>query len=152
MRLTYPQNHFMIRNSISSCFKDGICSYYLDFTNRIIWTISMLAVCILWQDTFHNCITKRISLLLTRGMVRLVVIDSIAALFRCEFGVSDSVRKARYLQMFGAQLHNLSTRFRTPIMCINQVWHQHCFSFHRDHLINGWGRQNLCMQVSWCCI
>ncbi|KFP19423.1 DNA repair protein XRCC3 isoform X1 [Egretta garzetta] len=72
-------------------------------------------------DTFHNCITKRISLLLTRGMVRLVVIDSIAALFRCEFGVSDSVRKARYLQMFGAQLHNLSTRFRTPIMCINQV-------------------------------
>ncbi|NXI63147.1 XRCC3 protein, partial [Anseranas semipalmata] len=72
-------------------------------------------------DTFHNCITKRISLLLTRGMVRLVVIDSIAALFRCEFGASDSVLKARYLQMFGAQLHSLSTRFRTPIMCINQV-------------------------------
>ncbi|NXN57862.1 XRCC3 protein, partial [Rynchops niger] len=72
-------------------------------------------------DTFHNCITKRISLLLARGMVRLVVIDSIAALFRCEFGVSDSVLKARYLQTFGAQLHSLSTRFRTPIMCINQV-------------------------------
>ncbi|KAM6335618.1 DNA repair protein XRCC3 isoform 2-T2 [Podargus strigoides] len=72
-------------------------------------------------DTFHNCITKRISLLLTRGMVRLVVIDSIAALFRCEFGVSDSVMKAQYLQTFGAQLHSLSTRFRTPIMCINQV-------------------------------
>ncbi|KFP90935.1 PREDICTED: DNA repair protein XRCC3 [Apaloderma vittatum] len=72
-------------------------------------------------DTFHNCITKRISLLLTRGMVRLVVIDSIAALFRCEFGASDSVMKARYLQTFGAQLHSLSTKFRTPIMCINQV-------------------------------
>ncbi|NXX45641.1 XRCC3 protein, partial [Tricholaema leucomelas] len=73
-------------------------------------------------DAFHNCITKRISLLLTRGMVRLVVIDSIAALFRCEFGVSDSVMKARYLQTFGAQLHSLSTKFRTPIMCINQVF------------------------------
>ncbi|XP_068016339.1 DNA repair protein XRCC3 isoform X1 [Melanerpes formicivorus] len=72
-------------------------------------------------DAFHNCITKRISLLLTRGMVRLVVIDSIAALFRCEFGVSESVTKARYLQTFGAQLHSLSTKFRTPIMCINQV-------------------------------
>ncbi|NWX96565.1 XRCC3 protein, partial [Nothoprocta ornata] len=78
-------------------------------------------------DTFHKCITKRVSLLLTRGMVRLVVIDSIAALFRCEFGVSDSVLKARYLQTFGAQLHSLSTRFRTPIMCINQVWHQKSF-------------------------
>uniref|UniRef100_A0A493TY92 DNA repair protein n=1 Tax=Anas platyrhynchos platyrhynchos TaxID=8840 RepID=A0A493TY92_ANAPP len=47
-------------------------------------------------DTFHNCITKRISLLLKRGM-------------------------ARYLQMFGAQLHSLSTRFSTPVVCINQV-------------------------------
>ncbi|XP_071665792.1 DNA repair protein XRCC3 isoform X3 [Patagioenas fasciata] len=72
-------------------------------------------------ETFHNCITNRISLLLARGMVRLVVIDSIAALFRCEFGASDSVTKARYLQTFGAQLHSLSMRFRTPIMCINQV-------------------------------
>ncbi|NXC43193.1 XRCC3 protein, partial [Penelope pileata] len=78
-------------------------------------------------DTFCNCITKRISLLLSRGVVRLVVIDSIAALFRCEFGASDSVLKARYLQMFGAQLHSLSTRFRAPIMCINQVGHQNCF-------------------------
>ncbi|XP_021257713.1 DNA repair protein XRCC3 isoform X1 [Numida meleagris] len=72
-------------------------------------------------DTFHKCITKRISVLLTRGVVRLVVIDSIAALFRCEFGASDSILKARYLQTFGAQLHGLSTRFRAPIMCINQV-------------------------------
>ncbi|NXS97339.1 XRCC3 protein, partial [Jacana jacana] len=83
-------------------------------------------------DTFHNCITRRLSLLLARGMVRLVVIDSIAALFRCEFGVSDSAAKARYLQTFGAQLHSLSTRFRTPIMCINQVRHQNPFSFYRD--------------------
>ncbi|NXK88307.1 XRCC3 protein, partial [Formicarius rufipectus] len=82
-------------------------------------------------DTFHKCITKRLSLLLARGMVRLVVIDSIAALFRCEFGVSESVTKARYLQTFGAQLHSLSTRFRTPIMCINQVWYQNCCSFYR---------------------
>ncbi|NXT27051.1 XRCC3 protein, partial [Syrrhaptes paradoxus] len=94
-------------------------------------------------DTFHNCITKRISLLLTRGMVRLVVIDSIAALFRCEFGASDSVMKAQYLQTFGAQLHSLSTRFRTPIMCINQVRQQNCFSFYKDHLLNGWGREEI---------
>ncbi|XP_039923640.1 DNA repair protein XRCC3 isoform X1 [Hirundo rustica] len=70
-------------------------------------------------DTFQQCIT-RLSLLLARGMVRLVVIDSMAALFRCEFGPAQSALKARYLQTFGAQLHSLSTRFRTPIMCINQ--------------------------------
>lgn len=68
--------------------------------------------------------------------MRLVVIDSIAALFRCEFGASDSVLKARYLQMFGAQLHSLSTRFSTPVVCINQVWHQNCFSLYGDYFIS----------------
>ncbi|KAH1171485.1 hypothetical protein KIL84_007103 [Mauremys mutica] len=72
-------------------------------------------------DTFYNCIAKRITLLLLRGLVRLVVIDSMAALFRCEFGAKDSVMKARYLRTFGAKLHSLSSRFRTPILCINQV-------------------------------
>ncbi|NWT91463.1 XRCC3 protein, partial [Urocynchramus pylzowi] len=74
-------------------------------------------------DTFQQCI-RRLSLLLARGMVRLVVIDSMAALFRCEFGPAEAALRARYLQTFGAQLHSLSTRFSTPIMCINQVWDQ----------------------------
>ncbi|NXQ24075.1 XRCC3 protein, partial [Alaudala cheleensis] len=73
-------------------------------------------------DTFQQCISRRLSLLLARGMVRLVVIDSMAALFRCEFGAAQAALRARYLQGFGAQLHSLSTRFRTPIVCINQVW------------------------------
>ncbi|NWY74383.1 XRCC3 protein, partial [Erithacus rubecula] len=72
-------------------------------------------------DTFQQCISRRLSLLLARGMVRLVVIDSIAALFRGWFGPAEAALKARYLQTFGAQLHSLSTRYRTPIMCINQV-------------------------------
>uniref|UniRef100_A0A8D0GBM0 DNA repair protein n=1 Tax=Sphenodon punctatus TaxID=8508 RepID=A0A8D0GBM0_SPHPU len=72
-------------------------------------------------DTFQECITKRIPLMLSRGMVRLIIIDSIAALFRCEFGAKDSVMKAKYLQTFGAKLHSLSSRFKTPIVCVNQV-------------------------------
>ncbi|XP_053138629.1 DNA repair protein XRCC3 isoform X2 [Hemicordylus capensis] len=72
-------------------------------------------------DTFRECITKRVNLLLSRGMVRLVIVDSIAALFRCEFGAEDSVLKARYLQSFGAKLHRLSSKFRIPVICINQV-------------------------------
>ncbi|NXL24893.1 XRCC3 protein, partial [Setophaga kirtlandii] len=71
-------------------------------------------------DTFQQCLA-RLSLLLARGMARLVLIDSMAALFRAEFGPADAALKARHLQAFGAQLHSLSTRFSTPIVCINQV-------------------------------
>ncbi|XP_048341525.1 DNA repair protein XRCC3 [Sphaerodactylus townsendi] len=72
-------------------------------------------------ETFHECIAKKINALLARGMVRLIVVDSIAALFRCEFAAKDSVLKAKYLQTFGAKLLRLSSAFRTPVVCINQV-------------------------------
>lgn len=51
----------------------------------------------------------------------MIVIDSIAALFRCEFEAKDSFARAKCLQKFGAALHSLSNQFMVPILCINQV-------------------------------
>ncbi|NXO61561.1 XRCC3 protein, partial [Phainopepla nitens] len=101
-------------------------------------------------DALQQCITRRLALLLGRGMARLVVIDSVAAPFRCEFGPAEAALKARYLQAFGAQLHSLSTRFRTPIVCINQVWHR-IAPCSIGTVINGWGvmEQSVRMQTSW---
>ncbi|XP_063015935.1 DNA repair protein XRCC3 isoform X2 [Melospiza melodia melodia] len=99
-------------------------------------------------DTFQQCLA-RLSLLLARGMARLVLVDSMAALFRADFGPADAALKARYLQAFGARLHSLSTSFRTPIVCINQVtdavseseaaqcscrWYLHQLRVHRNYL------------------
>ncbi|NXX85438.1 XRCC3 protein, partial [Urocolius indicus] len=83
-------------------------------------------------ETLRRCVTRRLPLLLARRTVRLLLLDSIAALFRYEFGASESVAKAQYLQMVGAQLHSLSTRFRTPIMCINQVRRQNRLALRGD--------------------
>jgi len=59
--------------------------------------------------------------LLSRGMARLVVIDSVAAPFRCEFDGAASVPRARRLQALGAALRRLSCTFQSPVLCINQV-------------------------------
>ncbi|XP_072346150.1 DNA repair protein XRCC3 isoform X1 [Scyliorhinus torazame] len=72
-------------------------------------------------ESLNCCISKRLPILLSRGLIRLVVIDSVAALFRCEFGASDSIAKAKCLQKFGAMLHHLSHRFSSPIICVNQI-------------------------------
>ncbi|XP_075048620.1 DNA repair protein XRCC3 [Mixophyes fleayi] len=72
-------------------------------------------------DMLTVCITKRLPILLLRGQIRLIVIDSIAALFRCEFAARDAVLKAKHLQTLGAKLHHLSSSFTTPVFCINQV-------------------------------
>ncbi|KAM3918563.1 DNA repair protein XRCC3 [Leptodactylus fuscus] len=72
-------------------------------------------------DMLTECITKKLPILLRRGHIRLIVIDSIAALFRCEFTARDAAIKARHLQSLGAKLHHLSTSFTAPVFCINQV-------------------------------
>ncbi|KAG9481214.1 DNA repair protein XRCC3 [Eleutherodactylus coqui] len=72
-------------------------------------------------DMLTDCITKKLPILLRRGQIRLIIIDSIAALFRCEFTGKDAALKAKHLQSLGAKLHHLSTSFTAPVFCINQV-------------------------------
>ncbi|XP_012326601.1 DNA repair protein XRCC3 isoform X1 [Aotus nancymaae] len=72
-------------------------------------------------DTLLECVNKKVPVLLSRGMARLVVIDSVAAPFRCEFDSQASIPRARCLQSLGATLRELSSAFQSPVLCINQV-------------------------------
>ncbi|XP_032338674.1 DNA repair protein XRCC3 isoform X3 [Camelus ferus] len=72
-------------------------------------------------DTLLGCMRKRVPVLLSRGMARLVVVDSVAAPFRCEFDGAASAHRAQCLQVLGAELRRLSCAFRSPVLCINQV-------------------------------
>ncbi|XP_058511477.1 DNA repair protein XRCC3 [Ochotona princeps] len=72
-------------------------------------------------DTLLECVTRKLPVLLARGMARLVVIDSVAAPFRCEFDVGASAPRARRLQSLGAALRRLSHTFQSPVLCVNQV-------------------------------
>ncbi|XP_068396032.1 DNA repair protein XRCC3 isoform X3 [Eschrichtius robustus] len=72
-------------------------------------------------DTLLECVREKVPVLLSRGMVRLVVIDSVAAPFRCEFDQAASALRARRLQALGAELRRLSCTFRSPVLCVNQV-------------------------------
>ncbi|XP_030659626.1 DNA repair protein XRCC3 isoform X3 [Nomascus leucogenys] len=72
-------------------------------------------------DTLLECVNKKVPVLLSRGMARLVIIDSVAAPFRCEFDSQASAPRARRLQSLGAALRELSSAFQSPVLCINQV-------------------------------
>ncbi|XP_069772622.1 DNA repair protein XRCC3 isoform X2 [Narcine bancroftii] len=93
----------------------------VDVVNKIKFGNSIFIEHVADVESFNHCLSKRLPILLSRGLIRLVVIDSIAALFRCEFGATDSIAKAKCLQKFGAMLHHLSHRFSSPIICVNQV-------------------------------
>ncbi|XP_019965786.2 DNA repair protein XRCC3 [Paralichthys olivaceus] len=72
-------------------------------------------------DSLQVCLSRRVPLLLARGLVRLVVVDSVAALFRSEFQADDWLERNKRLLTFSSILHHLTQEFTTPVLCINQV-------------------------------
>ena len=60
-------------------------------------------------------------MLLNRGAIKLVVIDSIAALCRVEYSFGETSKRANVLRSFGAHLHKLSAQYAIPVVCVNQV-------------------------------
>ncbi|KAJ0064026.1 hypothetical protein NL108_016725, partial [Boleophthalmus pectinirostris] len=68
-----------------------------------------------------SCLSRRVVLLLSRRLVRLVVVDSVAALFRSEFEASDWLRRHRQLLAVSSALRRISRQFNAPVLCINQV-------------------------------
>ena len=73
------------------------------------------------QNDLRNIITHRLPVLLNRGGIKLVIIDSIAALFRVEFSLGETSKRAKILRSFGAQLRKLSNLYSIPVVCVNQV-------------------------------
>ncbi|XP_013878091.1 DNA repair protein XRCC3 [Austrofundulus limnaeus] len=72
-------------------------------------------------ESLQACLTCRAPILLARGLVRLVVIDSVAALFRCEFQADEWRERNKQLLTFSSSLHHLSHQFNVAVLCINQV-------------------------------
>uniref|UniRef100_A0A3P9P7M0 DNA repair protein n=1 Tax=Poecilia reticulata TaxID=8081 RepID=A0A3P9P7M0_POERE len=73
------------------------------------------------QDSLQVCLSRRAALLLAQGRVRLVVVDSVAALFRSEFQPGDWLERNKQLLTVSSMVHHLSHEFTTPVLCINQV-------------------------------
>ncbi|XP_044024577.1 DNA repair protein XRCC3 [Siniperca chuatsi] len=82
-------------------------------------------------DSLQVCLSRRVPLLLARGLVRLLVVDSVAALFRSEFQAADWLERTKQLLTFSSTLHHLSHEFTTPVLCINQVTDVFSSSDHR---------------------
>ncbi|KAL7871790.1 hypothetical protein SRHO_G00067730 [Serrasalmus rhombeus] len=72
-------------------------------------------------EALQKCVSQRVPVLLERGLARLVVVDSVAALFRTEFQADEAIERARHLLAFSAALHRLSHTHSAPVFCINQV-------------------------------
>jgi DNA-repair protein XRCC3 len=68
-----------------------------------------------------DILDDKIPALMKHAKVRLVVIDSIAALVRVEYSMNEMNERAQVLHRIGARLAQLSHRNNMPVVCVNQV-------------------------------
>ncbi|XP_067895112.1 DNA repair protein XRCC3 [Heterodontus francisci] len=115
---TFPNKRLQQLIGLQSMLRTDVPT---DIVNNINFGNNIFIEHIADVESLNHCISKRLPILLSRGLIGLVVIDSVAALFRCEFGANDSIAKAKCLQKFGATLHHLSHQFSSPIICVNQI-------------------------------
>lgn len=73
------------------------------------------------QESLKLCVMKRLPQLLKRATIKLVVIDSIAGVFRADYEPSQCTSRAKELQKIGVQLHKLSKQYSLAVICVNQV-------------------------------
>ena len=74
-----------------------------------------------FQDALNNCLQKKVPLVLAQGNVRLIVLDSIAALFRCHYDSQSLVTRAKHLASLAKHLRQLSDQYNCVVICVNQV-------------------------------
>ncbi|XP_077366451.1 DNA repair protein XRCC3 isoform X2 [Festucalex cinctus] len=71
--------------------------------------------------SLQSCLRRRVGLLLARRLVRFVAIDSVASLFRSEFGLADWLERSKQLLSLSSTLHHLCRQFDSAVLCVNQV-------------------------------
>lgn len=67
------------------------------------------------------CISTLLKNIINERPIKLIIIDSIAALFRSEFSFNESIARAEKLNKIGVCLKEYSANYGTVIVCTNQV-------------------------------
>ena len=78
------------------------------------------------QESLQVCCERRLPQLAGRRPLCAVIIDSVAAQFRCQYEAGEGGRRARDIQTLGATLRGLSRQRQLAVLCVNQVSHGQC--------------------------
>ncbi|KAK3098069.1 hypothetical protein FSP39_015859 [Pinctada imbricata] len=72
-------------------------------------------------EELNFCIHRKLPLLLGAHNVKLVIIDSIAAIFRCDYAVKEMLQRSKHMCTLANKLRDIGDQYKIPIVCVNQV-------------------------------
>lgn len=74
-----------------------------------------------FKDSLNLSIHQKLPHLLSSGRVKLVIVDSVAAVFRCDYELKDMYKRSKHMASLAASLQRLGSKYCLPIVCVNQV-------------------------------
>ena len=69
----------------------------------------------------RQCVLGRLPMLLSQRSVGLIIVDSIAGVFRASYENNEMKSRAHDMRIVGGQLHKLAAQYRVCVVCVNQV-------------------------------
>lgn len=69
----------------------------------------------------RQCILGRLPKLLSKQKVGLIVIDSVAGIFRSSYENNEIRNRAEDMRVVGGHLHKIASQFGVCVICVNQV-------------------------------
>ncbi|XP_065660651.1 DNA repair protein XRCC3 isoform X2 [Hydra vulgaris] len=72
-------------------------------------------------DDLWTLLNIKVDLLLSNQKIKLIVLDSVAALFRAEYDASNMINRSQMLAKFGLKLHHISHKYKICFVVVNQV-------------------------------
>jgi len=73
------------------------------------------------QSALSVLLEYKLPSLLSQHNIKLIIVDSIAALFRAEYVPSQHAARANLLKTIGSKLSYLSWKHSAAVICVNQV-------------------------------
>lgn len=68
-----------------------------------------------------RCVVERLPKLVEQHRPGLIVVDSVAAVFRADYLPTDALQRARDMRTLASKLHSLANRHNIAVVCVNQV-------------------------------
>ncbi|XP_043481383.1 DNA repair protein XRCC3-like [Leptopilina heterotoma] len=72
-------------------------------------------------EKLEVCICEKVPDFMQQQRIGLLIVDSIAAPYRDEYDENELRQRAKSLRKIGKQLYSISSEYKIPVVCINQV-------------------------------
>lgn len=114
---------FTFSQQLAKNIKIILFRHYLEIWSFNGYVYQIIYEFLLFQEELQKCVSERLPNIIRQHPIGLVVVDSVAAIFRSDYSSTEALKRARDMRSFASRLHFLAHTHNIAVVCVNQVKH-----------------------------